>query len=152
MVKLKFITRIVVAKQYGDVPLKIIRLLGCIQFMKKDGTFTERFEAIIDTGAHTSTIPKGIWEDLQYHLKTDNAWLSGINDRPECRVPASIGEVTGIIIDNENRHTKPLCFLSFFANTDKVPLILGVAGVLEKYHLYWDYQNNITYLQEKRRR
>ena len=152
MIKLKFTTRIVVAEQYERLPLKIIRLIAYIQLLKGDGLFTERFEAIVDTGAHTSVIPKRLWETLQCKIQAENVWLSGINDRPECRISASIGEVTGMIIDDDNHHTEALNFTAFLVSTDRVPLILGISGILDKYHLSWDYQNQNAYLKKKRRR
>ena len=75
---------------------------------------------------------------LKFAIKTEDAWLSGINDRPECRIATLIADVEGILSDDEGNRTKPLQFLSFLAKTDRVPLLLGVAGILEKYHLYWD--------------
>jgi len=40
---------------------------------------------------------------------------------------------------------------AFLAKIDRVPLLLGVAGLLDKYHLYWDYQNNNAYLGESKK-
>ena len=152
MIKLQFQTRLVVLEQYGSVPLKIIRLIGDVQFLKPDGTLSEIYKAIVDTGAHTSTLPVSIWKDIKFSIKADNAWLSGINDRPECQIAAKIADIGGILSDDKGNCTKPLKFLAFLAKTDRVPLLIGVAGILERYHLYWDYQNNIAYLQKKKKR
>lgn len=152
MIKLYFKTQLVVSEQYGDVPLKIIRLMADVQFLKPDGSLSKINQAIVDTGAHTSTLPASIWQEIKFAIKTEDAWLSGINDRSECRIATLIADVEGILSDDEGNCTKPLQFLSFLAKTDRVPLLLGVAGILEKYHLYWDYQNKIAYLQKERKR
>ncbi len=151
MIKLLFKTRLVVSEQYGGVPLKIIRLIADVQFLKPDGSLSKIYQAIVDTGAHTSTLPASIWQEIKFAIRTENAWLSGINDRPECRILTLIADIEGILSDDEGNCTKPLQFLSFLAKTDRVPLLLGVAGILEKYHLYWDYQNRLAYLQAQDR-
>lgn len=152
MIKLYFKTQLVVSEQYGNVPLKIIRLMADVQFLKPDGSLSKINQAIVDTGAHTSTLPASIWQGIKFSIKTEDAWLSGINDRPECRIAALIADVEGILLDDEGNSTKPLQFVSFLAKTDRVPVLLGVAGILEKHNLYWDYQNKIASLQQERKR
>lgn len=76
MIKLHFKTRLVVSEQYGGVPLKIIRLIADVQFLKPDGSLSKIYQAIVDTGAHTSTLPATIWQEIQFGIKTEEAWLS----------------------------------------------------------------------------
>ena len=152
MIYLDFDTCLVIKEQYGYVPLKIVRLLAKIQYINIDGSKSKVYKPIVDTGAHTSILSARIWQNIKFEIKTENAWLSGINDHEECRIEAMIANVEGILSDDIGNCTKPLKFLAFLAKTDRVPLLIGVAGILEKYHLYWDYQNNITYLQKKKKK
>ncbi|MEK7339123.1 MAG: hypothetical protein AABZ92_00230 [Verrucomicrobiota bacterium] len=152
MINLRFKTKLVTSEQYGYVPTKIIRLIAKVRFLKADNSLSKAYRALVDTGAHTSTIPATIWKEIKFTTKTEDAWLSGINDRPECRVLSSIADVEGLLLDDENNHTKLLQFSSFLTKTDRTPLLLGVAGILENYRLHWDYQSNIAYLQKKRKK
>ena len=74
MIKLLFKTRLVVSEQYGGVPLKIIRLIADVQFLKPDGSLSKIYQAIVDTGAHTSTLPASIWKKIKFAIRTENAW------------------------------------------------------------------------------
>jgi hypothetical protein len=39
--------------------------------------------------------------------------------------------------------------LAFLAKTDQVPLILGFAGLLERFPVHFDYEGGEAYIEEK---
>ncbi len=53
---------------YGE----LVRLSILIQFKTKSG-WSKLYEAIIDTGAHTSVIPRYIWEGIYVEEKVDHS-------------------------------------------------------------------------------
>ncbi len=82
-VQLEFAVQRVVRPEYGNVPLDVIRLLVPIRFKLADGSYSETYRAVADTGAHTSLIPRRIWQPLARRIKVANVTLGGINPRPE---------------------------------------------------------------------
>lgn len=146
MVKLYFKTTTVISKEYDNVPIKVIRLKGDIKFVKKDGTLTKPFKAIIDTGAHTSILSKTIWKDIKKDIKTRKAQISGLNPERECSIPSLLANVAGIMIDETGEKTDIIKFPAFLAKTDRIPLVLGFGGLLEKFDICSDYSNGEAYL------
>jgi len=149
MIKLRFRTQLVISQKYDLIPIKMIRLLADVKFLKEDGTFTERFEAVVDTGAPVSVLPKFLWQTLKRETLTENANISGINDKPECQLPVNIGTITGIIVDEDHNNTFPLTFLTYLMKSNKTILILGFADILEAVELHVDYQKNHANITQK---
>ena len=81
--------------EYGE----LIRLSILIQFKKETG-WSELYEAIMDTGAHTSVIPKYIWEEIYAEEKADHS-VQGIVPKKECSLPVKVSTVRGILFDDE---------------------------------------------------
>jgi len=102
-------------------------------------TLSKAFKAIVDTGAHTSVIPVSIWQGLQVDIKVKDTSFGGINNRPECLIPTSLGMVRCLLTDETGALGPELEILSFLAKTDQVPLILGFADLLSKFEICFDY-------------
>lgn len=58
------------------VEVWIIRIIGQVKFKTADG-WTRVYEAIIDTGAPVSFVPKSIWTRIESKIETDYV-VSGI--------------------------------------------------------------------------
>ena len=149
MIRLYFSTRQVVDPRFGNVPLPVIRLLGWIKFRSADGTFLPKVLAIVDSGAFLSTLPRAVWRDLEVEVDVDDVRFGGINDKPECQIPASLGRVRGFFVDEEGRHSRELTFPAFLAHTDQVPILLGFANLLDRFQVCFDYDRNDAYLEER---
>jgi hypothetical protein len=128
--------------EYGE----LIRLSILIQFKMETG-WSELYEAIIDTGAHTSVIPKYIWEESYTEEKADHS-VQGIVPKKECSLPVKVSTVRGILFDDELNHTNEVEFYAYCALDDKVPLILGFKGLLDRFAIYFNIGTEIAYLEE----
>jgi len=124
---------------------QVIRVYCRITFKTGSG-WTKPFPAIIDTGAHTSLVPFDIWSICKTKILA-NHHVRGLVPKKECKIDVQVGELTGALIDRKNL-SKRYKFLSYFAPTNEVPLILGFKELLSKLKLFVDYKNNIAWLEE----
>ncbi len=127
---------------YGE----LIRLSILIGFKMEDG-WSELYEAIIDTGAHTSVIPRYIWEEICVEEKVDHS-VQGIVPKKECSLPVKVSIIRGLLFDDELNHTNEVEFYAYCALDDKVPLILGFKGLLDRFAIYFKIGAGIAYLEE----
>ncbi len=141
MIKLHFSTGKVVDPRYAYRSLTIIRLLANVQFVRTDGRLSKVVEAIVDTGAHTSVLPQRLWQRFAVEIDEEDVTLGGINDRPECQIPASLGRVRCFLTDETGQFSSELDVPCFLAKTDRVPLILGFANLLSQFKICFDYEN-----------
>jgi hypothetical protein len=132
------------AKGYKNRGL-VIRIY-CYIIFKTDSGWTKPFPAIIDTGAHTSLIPFDIWSTCKTNILVDH-YVKGLVPKEECKIDVKVGELSGVLVDRKNL-SKEYRFLSYFAPTNEVPLILGLKELLSKFKLFIDYKNNTAWLEE----
>ena len=141
MIKLHFDTQERISARYGYHPLTIIRLIASVRFIGSEGTPLEPIDAIVDTGAHTSVLPLKLWKQLAVEIDEEDVTLGGINDRPECQIPASLGRVRCFLTDETGQFSPELDVPCFLAKMDRVPLILGFANLLSRFKICYDYDN-----------
>lgn len=149
MIKLFFTTEEVIDPRFGSVLITVIRLMGRARFRRKDGTLSPGREVLIDMGAFLSVLPRYVWKKLQLNVIAADVFFGGINPRPECQIPASLGEVNGILVDEEGNFSSEFTFPAFLAKTDQVPIILGFAGLLDRVRVCFDYEGEEAYIEEK---
>lgn len=126
-----------------NIFLRGLRLFTVIQFQTSTD-WSELIPAIIDTGAPVSVIPRKIWETSIIQELMPYS-ISGLVPNPECSLPVTIGHLTCRLLDEENI-TPPIPFKAYLAHTDKVPVILGFADMLERFHISIDFQKNNAFL------
>ena len=129
--------------------LPIIQLIGNIMFRQSDGNWTPEQDAIIDTGAYCSVAPQYIWTSCAIDIIEPNAPIIGFASDEVCHIPASIGRISGIILDDEGHEIRLLTFPAFLAHTDDVPLVLGFADLLAEFQVRFDYRTRTAYLDER---
>jgi hypothetical protein len=127
---------------YGE----LIRLSLLIRFKTRTG-WSKLYEAIIDTGAHTSVIPKYIWEGIYVEERVEHS-IQGIVAKEECNLPVKVGIIRGVLFDEILNHTKEVEFYAFCALEDKVPLILGFKDLLERFAIHFNIVSGIALLEE----
>ena len=127
---------------YGE----LVRLSILIQFKTKSG-WSKLYEAIIDTGAHTSVIPRYIWEGI-YVEEKGGSFGSRIIPKEECSLPVKVSNIRGVLFDDELNHTNEVEFYAFCAMSDRVPLILGFKSLLERFTICFNISSGIAYLEE----
>lgn len=126
---------------------KIIRLMGLVQLETATG-WSESYDAIIDTGAHTSLIPHAIWKETKFE-QIGKYEIKGLSLKPECAIPVVIGKLKCVIADNMNVGTEENVILAFLALTDEVPLIIGFRDLREKFTVHFNYETGEAYIEEK---
>ena len=127
---------------YGE----LVRLSILIRFKTESG-WSKLYEAIIDTGAHTSVIPRYIWEGI-YAEEKANHFVQGIVPKEECSLPVKVSIISGVLFDDELNHTNEVEFYAFCAIDDRVPLILGFKDLLETFAIHFDIKSGVAYLEE----
>ncbi|NQE05705.1 hypothetical protein C5S32_07535 [ANME-1 cluster archaeon GoMg1] len=127
---------------YGE----LVRLSILIRFKTESG-WSKLYEAIIDTGAHTSVIPRYIWEGI-YAEEKANHFVQGIVPKEECSLPVKVSIISGVLFDDELDHTNEVEFYAFCAIDDRVPLILGFKDLLETFAIHFDIKSGVAYLEE----
>jgi len=146
MIKLHFDTKERISARYGYHPLTIIRLIVSVRFVGFEGALLEPIDAVVDTGAHTSVLPQRLWQHLAVEIDEEDISFGGINDRPECQIPASLGKVRCFLTDETGQLSPELNVLCFLAKTDRVPLILGFANLLSRFKICFDYENGEAFV------
>jgi len=149
MVRLRFETTRLISLRYENFPVSIVRLIADVKFWKERKGFSKSFEAIVDTGAHTSIIPKNIWRDLKVKVIVKDTFIVGINRKEECQIPASLGKAAFLLVDEHGNRSKIFDTLTFLAKTDQVPLIVGFADILTEFKVAFDYSSGEAYIEEK---
>jgi len=102
-------------------------------------------DALIDTGAHTSILPLYLWKKLNIEIIAEHK-TSGIV--PDKAIPVNVGYVKANIIDESGNISKDIKFLSYLAFTNKIPVILGMRDLLERFELHILFSQNKAYLEE----
>ena len=147
MINLYFDTQEIIRPRYAYHPLTIVRLLADVQFVQSDGQLSKIWAAIVDTGAHTSVLPHSLWQQLEVEIDAQEVALGGMNDRPECRIPADLGRVRCFLTDETGQFSPELIVPCFLAHTDRVPLILGFAGLLAQFHICFNYATGVAFAE-----
>ncbi len=130
-----------------DEEYLLTRLMGWVVFKTPRGWSTP-MDAIIDTGAHTSILPKSIWKGIKTK-KTGSYDIQGISSKTECRIPCDVGQITAQFIDESGSISKELKITAFLALTDEVPLIIGFKDILSEFKVCFNRKKNIAFLDEK---
>lgn len=103
---LEFKTRRVISPQFGNWPLTVIRLVAKVQFRLPDGALTDPWEAILDTGAPLSVLPRKLWQGLDTDIHVPKATFGGISRCKVCRIRCSIGTIRGRLVDGKDNYTR----------------------------------------------
>lgn len=120
------------------------RLLCDMRFPYADG-LSDPYPAIIDTGAPASIIPYTVWSKTHVRrLKTFS--LRGLVVRKECAIEVTAGILMAVLQDQEGHQVKR-SFRAYLAETDEVPLIVGMQDMLEAAKLHVDLKADTAWLE-----
>ena len=84
---------------------------------------------VIDTGAAVSLFPEDVWRDTEYHV-IGTVRVGGIVPRDECRIPAKLATVSCALSDGV-QVIGPMTIHAYLAESDEVPLLLGISDLIE---------------------
>ena len=126
-----------------NITLPIIRLIGAIEF-KRENEWSKPYDVIIDTGSPVSVFPESIHEKCDMKI-LHHTRISGLVPDDKCSLPVKLVTLTFRLRD-EVKVTKSMQMKAYLAETNKIPLILGFADILEKYDLSVFYSLSKSYL------
>jgi hypothetical protein len=150
-VALWFRTRQISDPGYGAAPVCAIRVLARARFsLRGPGPdISAAWEAVVDTGAPFGVLPKRVWLGAEVNVLSPDSALGGISRRKACRLPAAFGVVRGRLEDASGKHTQWYPFPVFLAKTNRVPLIIGFAGMLDRLRVVVDYPSGAAWVEER---
>lgn len=126
---------------------EIIKAYCCISFLQENNQWSPAWNAIIDTGAHTSLLPRYAWENLNHEPLSESLFL-GIKSNLLCSVPCKVARIAAVIYDEEDNSSKPFIMNSYLAKSNDVPIILGMSTALENFQLNINYTNKTGFLDD----
>jgi hypothetical protein len=121
------------------------RLFCYIRFKTNTG-WSDSMQAIVDTGAPVSLIPLDVWSEAETEILTDFE-IGGINPRQECTLPVLVGKIKCMLVDENREQSKELEIPSYFATTNKVPLLIGFKNLLCGFKMNVDPRGECYLLQ-----
>lgn len=119
-----------------NIALPTIRLIGMVEF-KYGNKWSELYDVIIDTGSPVSVFPAYIQKECDTQLLHQTR-ISGLVPDEKCSLSAKLVNLTFRLRDRD-RISEPILSKAYVTATDKIPLILGFAGILETYKLVVNY-------------
>lgn len=127
-----------------DQGFRLVRLLCILRFPSTQG-LSGPYHAIVDTGAPTSIVPHSLWSQTSVRrLKSFS--LRGLVAREECAISVTAGILSAVLEDTAGHQLKR-SFRAYLAQTDEVPLILGMQDVLEEARLHVDLKADTAWLE-----
>ncbi|MBI3921685.1 MAG: hypothetical protein HY318_09730 [Armatimonadetes bacterium] len=148
-ISLQLVSQQVVSPRFGNWPLTVIRLRTRTELRQSGGSYTRPLKAILDTGAPLSVLPRSLWQTLDTEIHVAQATFGGISQRKECQIPCAIGTVHLRLCDEAGNVSRVHDVPAFLAKTDRVPLILGFASLMEDLTIHFDYQKPEAWAEEK---
>lgn len=127
--------------------IDFIRLRASVRFKTATG-WSDIYDAIVDTGAPLSLIPKFIWEKIQ---RTELADYS-IGGLGRGGVAVKVAKVTCQLVDDLGHQTQEMEIHAYLVKreikTRGVPLILGFKDLLARLTNHFDYRVKEAWVEE----
>ncbi|RLG25866.1 hypothetical protein DRN76_02165 [Methanosarcinales archaeon] len=121
----------------------LLRVMAKVRFKTPFG-YTKPYDAVVDTGAHTSLLPLEIWQDLETKILADYE-VRGVAPKPECKVDVKVSKIKCVVFD-ELGNQKGFEIFAYLASVGDIPLILGFKDLLEKLDLHIEFSENKAWL------
>jgi hypothetical protein len=101
------------------------QILVDVRFKRKDSTWTDKIQMILDTGAVISMLPVAWYCELEASEPVEYK-LYGVNRGEECSLDTLVAQVTMVLEDYENRSYEFDTFVAFY---EDAPLLLGMMAL-----------------------
>ena len=126
------------------VPRRFLaRLYGRIRFRQGQG-WSDDHTALIDTGAPYSVVPLALWPALRMQRVATQA-IRGIVPGVHAEMSAELAKISAQLLDATHRSPR-LTLWAMLAESDRVPLILGWSGCLDRVRLVVDAPHRRAWL------
>lgn len=126
--------------------LPVARLLTSMSLRTSDG-WTPAHRAVIDTGATVSLLPRSAWVHADFRTIV-SVRTAGVVNRPECMISATLATVQCVLLQ-EHERVGPLTIHALLADSDRVPLLLGMSGALDELRLVIDLPQGSASLEAR---
>lgn len=107
-----------------------------------------RSKIIFDTGAVITLLPGIILNHLE-NVNTIPHTMWGIIENEECKIIVDLCKINIQLIDKFANISPPITILAGFSRNPKVPILLGMKGMLSKYKYEFNPSINIFSLEIK---
>ncbi|MCK4476864.1 MAG: hypothetical protein KAU16_09075 [Methanophagales archaeon] len=121
----------------------LLRVMAKVRFKTPSG-YTKPYDAVVDTGAHTSLLPLEIWQNLETKMLADYE-VRGVSPKPECKVDVKVAKIKCVVFD-ELGNQKGFEIFAYLASVEDIPLIIGFKDLLEKLDLHIEFSKNDAWL------
>jgi len=122
-----------------------IRVKCRTKFKRMRGDYTEPITGLLDTGAFISLVPYDIWQDMEVDILTTYE-MRGVVPKKECKVNVDVGKIKCRIVDEFGNKSGEIETYTYLSRTNRVPLIIGFKGLLERFKIVIDCEKNNAYL------
>ena len=130
---------------YLNISSKIERIIIPIQILDFDNKIIMETKAIVDTGAIFSLMPGFLMTQFS-NLKTIPHEIWGIVDTKEGKIEVELANVPVVLKDIYKNHSPIISITTAFATKIKVPVLLGMKGLLANYSYSFDAKNKFFYI------
>ena len=128
----------------GGLQVESCRLLTDLS-LQCGRAWTPFLPGIVDTGAPLSLLPRRVWQSADVsHM--GRILVGGLNRRQECMFEVTLAVVVLAIRDRFNEN-QPVEAHALLADTDDVPTLLGMRGVLTELVLHTDIRRGEAYVE-----
>lgn len=124
--------------------LDAVRLLTQLS-LRTSSSRTSFSPVIVDTGAAVSLLPSDVWRGAAFQ-SIGRIRLSGVVAHPACQVEANLAQVDCFLSDGTAK-IGPLTIHACLADSDRVPALLGVSGILDQVRLVVDLSQRTAFIE-----
>lgn len=127
-----------------NIALAHTRVFADVEFVEKDGVWSNFRPAILDTGSPVSLIPLEIWERCPVRI-TGKTTIGGLVRRNECRLDVLVGTLA-LRFRDQKYVSDQFSALAYLATINTVPLIIGFESLLKQADICLSFARNVAYL------
>ena len=102
-------------------------------------------KAVVDTGAPVSLVPRYAWHSASF-TPLASVRAAGVVNRPECTIPATLATLTCVLTSGADS-SAPLVIHAMLADSDRVPFLLGMSGLLDSFPTAFNIPAGSAYVE-----
>ncbi|MBM4041501.1 MAG: hypothetical protein FJ290_23615 [Planctomycetes bacterium] len=124
----------------------VYKRLVCRAYVKGLPAIVTPRLAVVDTGAPFSIVPRALWQDNDFvRLEPGTSELQAIRGLSGGQLPCRFGRVSVMLADTGPTFSAWFDLPAKLADADTMPLILGVAGFLDRFEVVLN-RNGMSYI------
>ena len=128
-----------------NIVIEHTRLLTDVEFLQKDGTWSNVRPALIDTGSPVSLIPLEIWQNSPVNV-CGTTTIGGLVRKEHCCIDVKIADIP-LRFRDRYHITETIAPVVYLASVNTVPLIIGFESLLKAADIYFSFSRNDAYME-----